>query len=111
MSNWNEYCEKVKEFKHHKLMEELEKIDLVNKNAIELGCGSGRDTVYLLEHGYNVLGIDRENTEKIIREKLSIEQNRNFNFLQSAFEDLNELPKSRCDNFKFCTTILQSNIF
>lgn len=36
MSDWKKYCEKVKEFKYHKLMEELEKIDLVNKNAIEL---------------------------------------------------------------------------
>ena len=27
-------------------------------NILELGCGEGRDTIYLLDNGYNVLGVD-----------------------------------------------------
>ena len=29
-----------------------------NSNILELGCGEGRDAIYLLDNGYNVLGVD-----------------------------------------------------
>ena len=29
-----------------------------NSNILELGCGEGRDEIYLLDNGYNVLGVD-----------------------------------------------------
>ena len=35
------------------------------------------------ESGYNVLGIDKENTEELIRNKLTIDENKNFAFIQS----------------------------
>lgn len=43
----------------------LEVMDVINKNGInkkskilEIGCGEGRDAIYLLDQGYNVLGVD-----------------------------------------------------
>lgn len=29
-----------------------------NSNILELGCGEGRDAIYLLDNGYKVLGVD-----------------------------------------------------
>ena len=29
-----------------------------NSNILELGCGEGRDAIYLFDNGYNVLGVD-----------------------------------------------------
>ena len=37
----------------------LEKIDLNNKNCIDIGCGGGRYTRYLQKKGANVLAIDK----------------------------------------------------
>ena len=31
--------------------------------SIELGCGAGRDTVYLIKNGWEVLAIDREDIQ------------------------------------------------
>lgn len=46
------------------------------------------------ESGYNVLGIDKENTEELIRNKLTIDENKNFAFIQSRFEEIATLPSS-----------------
>lgn len=45
------------------------------------------------KNGYNVLGIDKEVTESLIRGKLTENENSNFKFIQSDFENLDELPK------------------
>lgn len=34
-------------------------LNIKAKNAIELGCGAGRDTMYLIKNGWNVLAIDK----------------------------------------------------
>lgn len=38
--------------------------------AIELGCGAGRDTIYLIKNNWNVLAIDREDVEDRIKSRL-----------------------------------------
>ena len=48
MSEYDIYYSNIKGAEHHKNMELLSDIDGKNKIAIELGCGSGRDTVYLI---------------------------------------------------------------
>ena len=50
MNKWEKYYEKIKNAKCHEIMHKLDDINLNNKNAIELGCGTGRDTLYLLNN-------------------------------------------------------------
>ena len=38
--------------------------------AIDLGCGAGRDTIYLLHNGWKVLAIDKEDTKEFILKKI-----------------------------------------
>ncbi len=49
MNKYDVYYSNVKDAKYHNNMELLSQIDGTNKFAIELGCGSGRDTTYLLK--------------------------------------------------------------
>ena len=52
----------------------IEKIKCNQTNAIDLGCGAGNDTVYLIKNGWNVLAIDRENVESRITKIAYIKQ-------------------------------------
>lgn len=49
MGKYDIYYSNIKDAKYHQNMELLSQIDGNNKFAIELGCGSGRDTIYLLK--------------------------------------------------------------
>ena len=41
------------------VIDTLKKYKITKKsNILELGCGEGRDAIYLLDNGYNVLGVD-----------------------------------------------------
>ena len=59
---------------------------------LDLGCGAGRDTIELLKNNWNVLSIDKEDTESIIREQLSQKESENFKFKKCFFGEMN-LPK------------------
>ena len=69
------------------------KLNVKPENAVELGCGAGRDTVYLIRNGWNVLAIDRENVESRIVEKLSKEELKKLKFSIQKFENI-ELEKN-----------------
>ena len=60
--------------------------------AVDLGCGTGRDTIELLKNNWNVLSIDKEDTEPIIREQLTPKESENFKFKKCFFGEMN-LPK------------------
>ena len=52
--------------------------------AIDIGCGAGNDTIYLLEKGYKVTAIDNENQVKEIIENRG-ENNNNLNVVIGDF--------------------------
>lgn len=66
----------------------VKKIKTNPSKAIELGCGAGRDTIYLIKNKWNVLAIDRENVEKRIKKRLTIEELERFRFKQQDFENI-----------------------
>ena len=88
----------------------IDKIKCHSGKAIELGCGAGNDTVYLIKNNWNVLAIDRESVEERIAKRLNDEEREKFKFQKQNFESL-ELEKSNlivanyslpfCDKDKF----------
>lgn len=102
--NYNKFYENTKNAKPHFDTVKFISLGVTPGFALEIGCGAGRDSVYLIKNGWNVIGIDRENTENIIREKLSDEENKKFKFICA---DINELFSSQ-DKL---TTSTISNIY
>lgn len=72
----------------------IEKIKCNPTNAIDLGCGAGNDTVYLIKNGWDVLAIDRENVELRITKRLTTNELQHFKFEQQSFEKI-KLKKSK----------------
>jgi methyltransferase type 12 len=79
-------------------------------NAVELGCGAGRDTVYLIRNGWNVLAIDREDVETRIVSKLLVEELEQFEFFKQRFEDI-ELENSNLVVANFSLPFCNKNDF
>ena len=52
--------------------------------ALDLGCGAGRDTRYLLAQGFQVTAVDREATALAV---LAEQSTPHLYLVQSAFED------------------------
>ena len=75
MENIKKYYENTKDACPHFTTKQFIKMNIAPKNAIDLGCGAGRDTVFLIKNGWNVLAIDKEELKK-------------FRFYKSNFEDL-----------------------
>ena len=65
-----------------------------DENILELGCGEGRDAIFLLENNYNVLAIDYSNT---VIEKCNELSNYKYinNFKQ--FDIINDLLEEKFD--------------
>ena len=66
----------------------IENIKCNPSTAIELGCGAGNDTVYLIKNGWNVLAVDKENVEERIAKRLTSEELQRFKFKQQSFENI-----------------------
>ena len=66
----------------------INEIQCNSGNAIELGCGAGNDTVYLIKNNWNVLAIDREDVKERIAKRLTKEELAKFKFQKQNFETL-----------------------
>ena len=89
MQNWKQYYDKTKkEYPRNNVKFLIDSLNLKSTNAIDLGCGQGNDTVYLINNDFKVLGIDKENVEEIIRERLSQDKQKYFQFKKQKLEDL-----------------------
>jgi SAM-dependent methyltransferase len=93
MINLEKYYENTENILPNPLVRKFIKMNIKPTNAIDLGCGAGRDTVYLIKNGWKVLSIDRENTEKYILSKLNNEEVERFRFERQDFENI-ELEKN-----------------
>lgn len=67
-------------------------LGLPPQKAIDIGCGAGRDTVALLKNNWQVLAIDKEDTESIIKERLKSQELNNFKFSKTIFGKM-DLPE------------------
>lgn len=86
--NVYEYFENTKNAPPHDITKKFIKMEQEAGKAIDLGCGAGRDTVYLIKNNWNVLAIDREDVRDIIEEKLDKVEVKNFNFSCQNFENI-----------------------
>ena len=88
MRSIEKYYENTKDALPHKNIKEFIKISDKQGNAIDLGCGAGRDTVFLVKNNWNVLAIDREETKEIISNMLNTEEMKRFRFSSQTFEEI-----------------------
>ena len=57
-------------------------------NALDLCCGAGTNTVYLAQHGFNVVGIDISATALKIAQSKASQANVAIGFVRESFVDL-----------------------
>ena len=109
MKDWSNYqketygddvCELLVEFLDN------HKVD----NAIDLGCGSGNETVYMIKKGIKVLAIDRQLNQDYILDRLNEEEKQLISFKESSFEDI-ELPKTQLITAFFSLPFCNPNNF
>ncbi len=88
MEKIKKYYENTKDASQHPIVQKFIDMNVEPKKAIDLGCGAGRDTIYLIRNGWKVLSIDKENTKEIISSKLNNEEIKRFRFDIQNFEDI-----------------------
>lgn len=88
MKNSFDYYEKTKNSIARKNVREFIGMKVKPGNCIDLGCGAGNDTIYLIKNGWKVTAIDREDTEKIIRNYLNEEEQNSLEFEVQDFKNV-----------------------
>lgn len=58
------------------------------KDAIDLGCGSGNETVYMLKNGIEVTAIDRQLNKDFILNRLNDKEKEKISFYEQDFESV-----------------------
>ena len=66
----------------------VDNISTTSGKAIDIGCGSGNDSVYLIKNGWSVVSIDKENVGERISKRLDAEEQKRFKFQQQNFNDM-----------------------
>lgn len=93
--NWNNYQNKTVNLKKIDfIIDVLDRIEGSNGLAIDLGCGAGNDSIYMVQNGWNVIAIDSE-TSVIENRRNELESNmqEKLQILNGKFEEV-ELPKA-----------------
>ena len=93
MMNIKKYYENTEGALPNQIVKKFIDMNIKPTNSIDLGCGAGRDTIFLIKNGWNVLSIDKENTEEIISNKLDNGEIKKFRFKSQNFENI-ELEKN-----------------
>ena len=93
MNNMKKYYKNTENALPNIIIRKFIEMKIKPSNAIDLGCGAGRDTIYLIKNGWNVLSIDKEDTGKFISSKLNEEEIKRFRFVRQDFENI-ELEKN-----------------
>ena len=92
MKNWSNYQSKTyNDDVCNLLVEFLDTYSVTD--AIDLGCGSGNESVYMIKNGIKVLSVDRQLNEKYILDRLTDEEKQKTSFMECSFEDI-VLPKT-----------------
>lgn len=81
------FYEGLNKLKPHRILVKFIKNNPEIKTAIDLGCGAGRDTKFLIKNGVNVTAIDRVDVTKFLNEGLEEEEKARLNFVQAQFDD------------------------
>ena len=110
MNKIEEFYEKTRNAQVHLNVKKFIELNNNPGLAIDLGCGAGRDTVFLLKNNWRVIAIDKENTKKIIEEKLDKKEKENFKFIQTKFEEVH-LDKNNLVVANFSIPFCENNSF
>ena len=98
MLKWNEFYQKTELENPSIILKKFFEMKLDNttlKRAIDLGCGSGNDTIYLLKKNYFVTAVDKEkDVINIIKNRIS--DTSNLKFIIEKFENI-RLEKNQAD--------------
>src|SRR5579885_3828650 len=89
MINWKEFYKFTKGQPPWSLLVKAVSIVSRKENALELGSGAGRDTIYLLEQGFHVTAVDKDPDSMAILQELP---QQNLRLVQSGFEDFTFEP-------------------
>lgn len=110
MKNSQEFFNNTENSLPHLNVKKFMQLEIETGNAIDLGCGAGRDTIYLIKNGWTVLAIDKECVEERIVKSLTQEELRRFTFKMQDLENV-KLEKNNlvvannsipfCDKNKF----------
>lgn len=71
-------------------------LDKYNINdAVDLGCGAGNETVYMIKKGINVTACDKQLNKDLILSRLNDNEKEKIKFIQSDFVNI-DIPKTEC---------------
>lgn len=110
MGNIEKYYDNTKNAMPNYTVRKFIELNVKSGNAVELGCGAGRDTVYLIRKGWNVLSIDREDVESRITKNLTKVELKRFRFSKQKFENI-ELEKNNLVVANFSLPFCNKNDF
>ena len=85
----------------HRIYELIEEHFVKNQPSLDVGCGIGRDTYWLTQHGFLATGVDA--SEQMLKQAQYLYPNDNF--IQDDLPDLTQIGTSKFQNI-LCSAVL-----